>query len=132
VVRTAGVPFTIVRATQFHPFVERLLAASSKLGPVIVDPSWRVQPVAVEDVADRIADLLAVPAAGETSEFGGPEMLSIDELARTWLDARHSRRPIWRLRLPGGMSRAIRAGGQTTAATPVGTRAWRDYLAGKY
>lgn len=44
VVRTAGVPVTIVRATQFHPFAEGLLAASSKLGPVIVDPSGRVQP----------------------------------------------------------------------------------------
>lgn len=85
----------------------------------------------MEDVADRIADLLASPAAGETSELGGPGILSIDELARTWPDA-HSRRPIWRLRLPGGMSRAIRAGGQTTAATPVGVGAWRDYLAGKY
>ncbi|MFI5893276.1 hypothetical protein ACIA5D_24530 [Actinoplanes sp. NPDC051513] len=37
-----------------------------------------------------------------------------------------------RLRIPDGMSRAIRAGAQTTAATPTGTRSWRDYLATKY
>jgi uncharacterized protein YbjT (DUF2867 family) len=132
VVRTAGIPYTILRAAQFHPFVEQMLGMAAKLGPVIVDPAWRVQPVAVEDVADRIADLLAEPATGEITEFGGPEVLTFDELARTWLAARHRRSPIWRLRIPGAMARAIRAGGQTTAATPAGTRAWRDYLAGRY
>jgi uncharacterized protein YbjT (DUF2867 family) len=132
VVRTAGIPYTILRAAQFYPFAEQMLGLSAKLGPVIVDPAWRLQPVAVEDVADRIAALLAESATGEISEFGGPEVLTFDELARTWLAARHRRRPIWRLRIPGAMSRAIRAGGQTTAATPAGTRAWRDYLAGQH
>jgi uncharacterized protein YbjT (DUF2867 family) len=131
IVRAGGVPFTILRAAQFHPFVEMLLAVSSKLGPLIVDPTWRVQPVAVEDVADRIADLIALPATGETTEFAGPQVLTFDELARTWLEARGSKRPIWRLRFPGRMSRAIRAGGLTSRQTPAGVRTWRDYLTGR-
>jgi uncharacterized protein YbjT (DUF2867 family) len=131
VVRDSGVPFTILRASQFHPFVEKLLAASGALGPLIVDPRWRVQPVAVEDVANRIAELLALPHSGRTTEFAGPEVLTFDELARTWREARGVKRPIWRVPIPGRMSRAIRAGGQTTRETPTGTRTWSDYLAGR-
>jgi uncharacterized protein YbjT (DUF2867 family) len=132
VVERSGIPYTILRAAQFHVFVEMLLSASSKLGPVIIDPNWQVQPVAVEDVADRIMELIAVPATGEIIEYGGPQVLTFDEMARSWLTARGSKRPIWRLRIPGGMAKAIRAGAQTTTATPTGTRAWRDYLATKY
>ncbi|GIE96419.1 SDR family oxidoreductase [Paractinoplanes rishiriensis] len=132
VVRASGVPFTILRATQFHPFAEMLLSLLSKLGPLIIDPGWQLQPVAIEDVADRIADLLAVPPAGETTEFGGPEVLGGVEAAKSWLAARGSRRPVWAVRLPGKMSRGIRAGGLTSTAPETGTIAWRDYLAAKY
>lgn len=132
VVEGSGIPYTILRAAQFHPFVEMLLSTSSKLGPVIIDPKWQVQPVAIEDVADRIAELIAEPGKGEVIEYAGPQVLTFDEMARTWLTARHSKRPIWRLRIPGGMAKAIRDGAQTTPATPTGSRSWRDYLATKY
>jgi uncharacterized protein YbjT (DUF2867 family) len=132
VVEGSGIPYTILRAAQFHAFVETLLSATSKLGPVIIDPKWQVQPVAVEDVADRIAELIAEPGRGEIIEYAGPDVLTFDEAARTWLTARHSRRPIWRLRFPGGMARAIRDGAQTTPARPTGTHSWRDYLASRY
>lgn len=132
VVRSSGVPFTILRAAQFHSFAETLLSTSSRLGPTIVDPGWVMQPVAIEDVADRIADLLAVPATGETTEFAGPQVLRFEEMARAWLAVRHRNRPVWRIRIPGKMSAAIRNGGQTTKAKPTGTRTWRDYLVEKY
>lgn len=132
VVKASGLPYTILRAAQFHPFVETLLATVSKAGPVVIDPTWQVQPVALEDVADRIADLIAMPPTGETTEYAGPQVLTFDQLARTWLAARGSKRPIWRLRFPGGMAKAIRAGAQTTTATPTGTGTWQEYLAAKY
>jgi len=132
VVKASGVPCTILRAAQFHPFVETLLATVSKAGPVIIDPKWQVQPVALDDVADRIADLIAVPPKGEIIEYAGPQVLTFDQMARSWLAARGSKRPIWRLRFPGRMARAIRAGAQTTAATPTGSGTWQEYLAAKY
>ncbi|WP_030440892.1 SDR family oxidoreductase [Actinoplanes subtropicus] len=132
VVKASGVPYTILRAAQFHPFVEMLLATVSKAGPVIIDPKWQVQPVALDDVADRIVNLIALPPTGETIEYAGPQVLSFDEVARSWLVARGSKRPIWRLRFPGGMAKAIRAGAQTTTATPTGTGTWQEYLAAKY
>jgi uncharacterized protein YbjT (DUF2867 family) len=132
VVKASGVPYTILRAAQFPSLIDTVLTASSRLGPVVVDPGFLVQPVHVDDVADRIAELLAAGPSGTTVEFAGPEVLHLDEAARQWLAARGSRRPIWRIRFPGRTARAIRAGGQTTTATPTGTRTWRDYLAERY
>ena len=132
VVKGGSVPYTIVRATQFHQFAEMLLSALSKPGPVIIDPNWRVQPVAIEDLAEEIAGLAGRPATSATIEYAGPQVLTFDDLARSWLAARGRKRPIWRLGIPGKLSRAIRAGALTTGATPTGSRTWRDYLAAKY
>ncbi|MEU4245146.1 NAD(P)H-binding protein [Actinoplanes sp. NPDC026619] len=132
VVQASGIPYTILRAAQFHDFAETMLSALSKLGPVIVDPTWQLQPVAIEDVAERIAELIAHPATGGTTEYAGPQVHTFDDLVRSWLRARGRKRPVWRVRIPGRMARAIRDGGQTTTATPTGTRTWEDYLAAKY
>lgn len=132
VVKAGGVPYTILRATQFPSLIDTMLTVSSRLGPVIIDRSLVIQPVAVEDVAERIADLLAAGAHGATAELGGPEVLHLDQAAQQWLAARGSRRPVWSLRLPGRLARAVRDGGLTTTATPTGTRTWRDYLAATY
>jgi len=132
VIKASEVPYTILRAAQFPSLIDSLLNASGKLGPMIVDPGWVVQPVTVEDVADRIAALLGERPTGRMIEFAGPQVRHFDDLARAWLAARGKTRPIWRLRIPGRMASAIRAGGQTTKARPTGTRTWEDYLAARY
>jgi uncharacterized protein YbjT (DUF2867 family) len=132
VVKAGGLPYTIVRAAQFSSLVDTLLTVSSRLGPLIIDGSLVLQPVHVDDVADRIAELLAEGARSATVEFAGPEVLRLDEAARQWQAARGTRRPVWQLRFPGKLARAVRSGGLTTAATPTGTRRWQEYLAAKY
>ncbi|WP_336216485.1 hypothetical protein [Nonomuraea sp. LPB2021202275-12-8] len=64
-------------------------------------------------------------------EYGGPEVLSMAEAAGQWLRARGVRRPVLRLRVPGRLGRAFRAGHLTTAARPAGEITWRDYLSGQ-
>jgi uncharacterized protein YbjT (DUF2867 family) len=132
VIRDGGVPFTVLRAAQFPSLVDTLLTFSSRLGPVLIDKRLRFQPVAVEDVADRIAGLLADGPAGGVVELAGPRAETLDTLAREWLAARGSRRPIWPLRVPGRFGRELRSGALTTAARPVGTRTWHDFLADRY
>jgi uncharacterized protein YbjT (DUF2867 family) len=132
VVRASGVPFTVLRAAQFPSLIDTLLRASNKLGPVLIDRRLVFQPVAVEDVADRIAELLSGGATGTTEQIAGPERLTLEQLTKQWLQARHSRRPIWPIHVPGRFGREIRAGALTTDASPRGTRTWRDYLAGRY
>jgi len=132
VIRAGGVPFTILRAAQFPTLVDSMFRALSKLGPVLTDGKMLCQPVAVEDVADQIADLLAEPPTGGIVEFGGPRAERMDALAREWLRARGSKRPVWSIRIPGRLGREVRAGALTTEALPTGIRTWQDYLENKY
>jgi uncharacterized protein YbjT (DUF2867 family) len=132
IIRASGVPFTILRAAQFPTLVDAMLSGLSKLGPLLIDRNMLCQPVAVEDVADRIADLLAGPPTGGIVELGGPRTERLETLAREWLRARGSKRPVWSIRVPGRIGREVRAGALTTKELPAGTRTWQDYLEAKY
>jgi uncharacterized protein YbjT (DUF2867 family) len=132
VIRTGGVPFTLLRAAQFPTLIDTLLQWSGKLGPVLIDKRLTFQPVAVQDVADELAKVLAADAVDGVVEIAGPQVATLDELARDWLRARGSRRPVWPIRIPGKVARAVRAGALTSPARAGGTRTWRDYLAAKY
>ncbi|MDG4806947.1 SDR family oxidoreductase [Micromonospora sp. WMMD1120] len=130
---TAGpVPWSVLRATQFPQFLEKLLTISSRLGPVIADGAILGQPVDPGEVAERlVARLFAGPLRG-IEEFGGPEVLRLDEAARAWREARGSRRPLLPVRVPGRLGSELRAGGLCTDALPRGVRTWADYLTDTY
>lgn len=132
VVRSGRVPWTTLRATQFPQLLDRGLTALGRLGVLPVDRAMLAQPVHPVDVAGRIADLLGSGPSATIVQYGGPEVLRLDELARQWQLARGSRRPILPVRLPGRFARAVRAGALTTAATPAGTLTWADHLAATY
>ncbi|MCP2164247.1 SDR family oxidoreductase [Goodfellowiella coeruleoviolacea] len=132
VVRDAPLPWSILRATQFHAFVDRAFTMMAKLGVLITDPGIAAQPVAVGDVAERIRDRIERGPSGSVENFGGPEVLAFDEAARQWLEVRGTRRPVLRLTLPGTLGAAFRGGHLTTDAQPTGTVSWQQYLVAKY
>ncbi|MEV4168881.1 NAD(P)H-binding protein [Nonomuraea sp. NPDC049709] len=127
-VRDGGVPWTIVRATQFHEFVEQAFRGMARLGLVVADPGIPMQPVDVRDLAGHLVTLVARGPGGEIEEYGGPETLTMAEAARSWLRARGLRRPVLNVRIPGGLGRAFRAGHLTTKARPAGDITWGRYL----
>ncbi|MEW2329352.1 NAD(P)H-binding protein [Micromonospora chersina] len=132
VVAAGPVPWSVLRATQFPEFLEELLRAASRLGPVLGDRAVLAQPVDPGEVAGRLTAMLAAGPTGRIEEFGGPEVLRYDEAVRAWRAARGSRRPLLPVRIPGRLGRELRAGGLTTTATPTGARTWADHLADTY
>jgi uncharacterized protein YbjT (DUF2867 family) len=85
-IKTAGVPWTIVRATQFLEFLGAI-AGSATDGDTVRVPSALMQPVAAEDVAAALVDVaLAEPVDG-TVELAGPAALPMDELVGRFLTA---------------------------------------------
>ncbi|NUQ10786.1 MAG: SDR family oxidoreductase [Gemmatimonadaceae bacterium] len=93
-VRAAPIPWTIVRATQFFEFVEGIARAATEGGSVRVPPVL-MQPVAADDVAERIADIALAEPLRATVEVAGPERIRQDDLVRRFLDAaRDSRRVV--------------------------------------
>ncbi|WP_106396865.1 SDR family oxidoreductase [Actinocorallia populi] len=126
----SGRPYTILRATQFHGFVASFFDALSR-GPVLVAPTGTsCQPVAVEEVAARLAELALDSPAGRVPDLGGPEVLDARHMARTYLDITGKRRALLPVRLPGEVGRAFREG-LHLASEPGGSRTWTEFLAGR-
>ncbi|MFE2430098.1 SDR family oxidoreductase [Streptomyces sp. NPDC059373] len=127
---TSGLPYTVLRATQFHDLV---LAGAQQLArlPVVPVPSGvLVQPVEVGEVADRLAELALGEPAGRAPDFGGPKVWSGADLVRAVLRASGRRRPVLPLPLPGKAMRALRAGGLLVrGGGSVGRRGFDDFLA---
>ncbi|RMI29173.1 SDR family oxidoreductase [Nocardia stercoris] len=123
------VPHTVLRATQFHDLIAWGLRSVERwpIAPLPLD--FRFQPVAVEDVATRIADLVAGPPLGRADDFGGPQVLTLAELARIWREARGGPRRTVRLRVPGAVARGFRAGENTCPDHADGTHTWAEYVA---
>ncbi len=82
----SGIPYTILRATQFHSFILYLIRifSGSKPGRILRIPAgMNFQPVEITEVALQLTDSLGKPG-GLLPDFGGPEILSFEEMARNY------------------------------------------------
>lgn len=131
-VSRGAVPWTVLRATQFPQLMDGMLKTLARSGFLLVGRRMVSQPVHPQDVAKRIVDRIAAGPLCGIEEFGGPEVLDGDRVARQWRAARGLRRPIVPLWLPGRTVRAVQAGALTTTAQPTGSLTWADYLAATY
>jgi uncharacterized protein YbjT (DUF2867 family) len=85
-VKASGIPYTIVRATQFFEFMGGI-AQFSTVGQTVHLPPALMQPIAADDVASAMADVtLAAPVNGMV-EVAGPERAGMDELVGRFLSA---------------------------------------------
>lgn len=100
-VRSAG--SQIVRSTQFHGFLTRLLSPLPVLRRPVLPAGWSVQPVDEHFVVEVLIAAVHEPGSAP-AEVAGPEQLTVAEAAR-----RLGHQP-WQVSVPGGLSRAIRSG----------------------
>jgi uncharacterized protein YbjT (DUF2867 family) len=126
-IETSGVPFTIIRVTQFHGFVTEALDAQRHL-PVTLGLPVSAQTIHMPEVAERLADLVESGPSGRVADLGGPEQLTFREYAELWQKKRGIRRPIWTLHLPGRVVAAFRAGHHMPGLPGAGHVTYREYL----
>lgn len=83
-IKSSGIPYTIVRATQFFEFVDSIAHACTSGKTIRITPSL-FQPIAADDVAIAVAEsALATPLNG-IREIAGPEKISLSGLIRRHL-----------------------------------------------
>jgi uncharacterized protein YbjT (DUF2867 family) len=130
IVADSGVPWTTLRAAQFHDLALIVVRAMAKLPVMPVPGGVRLQPVDAGDVARRLVELALGAPAGLVPDLAGPRVYGLDELARGYLRAAGKRRPMVRVRIPGKVGRAYRAGDNLTLdGATVGRRTWEEFLA---
>jgi uncharacterized protein YbjT (DUF2867 family) len=92
-IKESSIPYSIVRATQFFEFVNRI-ADSATEGNTVRLPPVRFQPMAADDVAIAVARVAMEPPLNGIVEVGGPEQFRFDELIRLGLGARKDQREV--------------------------------------
>jgi uncharacterized protein YbjT (DUF2867 family) len=127
-VEAAGVPYSIVRATQFHSLLDGLFTAAARFR-LLPGGAAKVQPVDPIQVAEVIASVAEGAPSGERQTVAGPEVLELGQMARSWRAARGVRAPVIRAPLPPKLGLALR-GGALTEADPDhrGTVGWSAWL----
>jgi uncharacterized protein YbjT (DUF2867 family) len=129
-VADSGLPWTTLRAAQFHDLVLTMLQKVAKLPVIPVPRGLRFQPVDPDEVATRLVELTLGNPAGLVPDLAGPKVYELADLIRGYLRALGKRRMLLPVRLPGKAGRAYRAGENLSVeGADVGKRTWEDFLA---
>jgi uncharacterized protein YbjT (DUF2867 family) len=128
VVEDSGLPWTTLRATQFHEAMLAVAQQVAKLPVIPVPAGFRFQPVEADEVAARLVELSLGKPSGLVPDMGGPRVYGMADLLRGYLKATR-RRPIVPVWLPGKAARAYRAGANLAPEQAVGHRTWEEFLA---
>ncbi|MFF2371178.1 SDR family oxidoreductase [Agromyces sp. NPDC058110] len=103
------VPFTIMRASQFHEFAAQMLGMLSFAG-LHLAPRLASQPVAAREVGQRLVELAERGPAGRSPDFAGPRREDVADMVRRLAKARGLRGPVLAVALPGKQFSAMRRG----------------------
>jgi uncharacterized protein YbjT (DUF2867 family) len=92
-IKGAGIPYSIVQATQFFEFIKRI-ADEATDGTTVRLPPVLIQPMAADDVAKAVGRIAVGAPLNGTAEVAGPQQFRFDELIRQGLAARNDPRAV--------------------------------------
>jgi uncharacterized protein YbjT (DUF2867 family) len=126
-IEAGSVPWTILRATQFHEFAAQMLA--NAVGPVVPVAKMQTQPVAAREVAELLVQLAAGPPRGSVPEIAGPQVLDLVTMVREVIDVRGLKKKVLALAVPGATGKALTHGGLLPLEPgPRGTQTFAQWL----
>jgi len=131
-VRESGVPWSILRATQFYALVDTLLRVADKWPVLTLATDFQLQPVDARDVARYLCSRMQQGPGELLSDCGGPEVLTLGDMAHLWLDIRKEHKRILKMSLPGKTARAVRQGKLTCPDQKRGTMTWEEWVRETY
>jgi uncharacterized protein YbjT (DUF2867 family) len=85
-IKTSGIPYTIIRSTQFMEFLRGIADSSADGNKVRISPGL-FQPIAADDVAANVADVALAPPRNGIVEIAGPERAPFNEIVARYLQA---------------------------------------------
>jgi uncharacterized protein YbjT (DUF2867 family) len=129
IVGDSGLPWTTLRATQFHDLTLMTVQGMAKMPVIPVPSGFKFQPVDAGEVAARLVELALGTPSRLVPDIGGPRVYEMAELVRSYLRATGKHRLIMPMRLPGKAARAFRDGANLAPQRAVGRRTWEHFLA---
>ena len=121
-------PWSIVRATQFHDFAAMMAGYAERDGTATIAPLL-VQPIAPADVAAMLAEVATAAPLGTTIDIAGPETQDLVDMARRTFAVRGKDIkliPTWRGNFGTDMAGEVLLPGD---GARLGTISFEDWLA---
>jgi uncharacterized protein YbjT (DUF2867 family) len=129
--RNSSVPHTIIRATQFHSFVENLFLSKPLFKRYLVPGDIKIQSVDVNEFAAHLIQMINVGPQGKTEDCTGPEILTLREMAELKIKVNNESNKVVSLWFPGKLYRALLDGKNTNDLRKVGKVTFEEFLIAK-
>jgi uncharacterized protein YbjT (DUF2867 family) len=128
VIEGSPVPYTILRATQFYDLVLMAVRFLERMPIMVVPNGFPGQPIDAGEVAGRMLELALSDPAGRVPDIGGPEVRTVADIVRGYLEVSGQRKRPLVFRLPGKTARAFREGVLTCPNNRYGEIRWEEFL----
>jgi uncharacterized protein YbjT (DUF2867 family) len=115
-IRSAGRPYTVLRATQFLEFIAGIVAQFPTDGQMVRVPPAFFQPVLADDVVAALVDVVLGPPANDIIDLAGPTRFHFDDVVRQFLKATQDARQV----IPDEQARYFGAQLVADALVPLG------------
>jgi len=133
VVEQSGLPWSILRVTQFHDFVLSTITSGEdeKTSTITIPAGTRFQSIDVREVAGALAALAEQPAAGHVPDLGGPEVLTLEEMVQTYQRVYHKHHVVRSAgpeTFPGEYNDALRSDDKLVPDRAIARITWESFL----
>lgn len=129
--KNSSIPYTIVRATQFHNFVENAFLSKPLFKRYIVPGNIKCQSVDVSEFANHLIGLVDKGAQGRADDFGGPHIMTLREMAELKIKIHNETNKVLNFSIPGELYKSFIDGKNTNDNQKMGKITFGDYLRNK-
>lgn len=131
-IKESDIPYTILRATQFHDFIDAIISKMVSLPIGIVPKALKVQPIQVEAVAMELVKINEGSPLNRTYDIGGPKTYDFGEITTSLLQARNQQKLVLNFPVIGKVMRTFTDGYNTCDSVSSNSNTWEEYLSNKY
>ncbi len=129
---SSGVPYTILRITQFHDFVlNRILDAGKENDVITVPAGLKFQSIDLSDVSKKINQLIESGPCNSILQIGGPEILDADDIIREYQTIVKPAKRIQFASTLNDFQKLFTTGINLCPDQKWGTVSWGDYLSSR-
>lgn len=131
-IQESQLPFTILRATQFHNLIDFALSKLMSLPVGFIPKKLLDQPIDVATVAQELYRLAQAGPQQRILNLGGPEIMNVGTLTKIWMKHRNVSKPIIPIPTVGSLMKGFAKGDHTCPEKATGSKTWDAFLSERY
>ncbi|CAF1381512.1 unnamed protein product [Adineta steineri] len=131
-IKTSSIPYTILRSTNFHDFVDAAVSEFLQRPIRIIPKSLKAQPIQVEAVAMELNKIIQGSPLNTTYDIGGKSVYNMKEILDSLMKAHHENKLVINMPAMGKILKGFAKGYNTCNNIQLSSNTWEEYLSKKY